>query len=78
MLDSFGKACDTWLCINHAKDIRIAPLDIACNFSMENIRTKYLEKIETIPMGLHGKSVRQFWDEDGEKFKELKENNLKQ
>lgn len=67
---------DTWFCQTHKYDLNVCDLDTACNFSMEVIRKNYLEKIETIPMGLHGKEMRKFfWDEDGTKFLEYKYKN---
>lgn len=64
---------DTWFCQTHKNELNICDLDTACNFSMEVIRDRYLEKISTIPMGLHGKEMRKyFWDSDGTKFKEFK------
>jgi hypothetical protein len=52
-------------------------LDTACNFSIEILTDKYLSRIKKHPMGLHGRVARQFWDENGNKFEEHKNNILK-
>lgn len=68
-VDSLRGNEDTWFCQTHKDELNICDLDTACNFSMEVIRNNYLEKIKTIPMGLHGKEMRRlFWDSDGQKF----------
>lgn len=67
--ESIGGSEDTWFCINHENEMKICPLDVACNFSIESANNEYLKKIKTIPMGLHGKYVMDLWDEDGTKLK---------
>lgn len=70
--DSVEGAEDTWFCQNKGNELNICDLENACNFSMENITSRYLQKIKTIPMGLHGKFTMNLWDENGNKFLALK------
>lgn len=69
---SIGGSEDTWFCINHENELNICPLDVACNFSLENIKDEYLGYVNDLPMGLHSKYTYHLWDEDGKKFMELK------
>lgn len=71
--ESIGGSEDTWFCINHEKEMKICPLDVACNFSIESVNNEYFKKIKTKPMGLHGKYVMDLWDEDGTKLKKCYE-----
>ena len=70
--DSLEGAEDTWFCQNNKEELNICDLDNACNFSMENIVRKYLTKIKTIPMGLHGSFTANLWDKNGNNFLKLK------
>jgi len=67
--DSLEGAEDTWFCLTHGNELNICDVKTACQFSIENPAKKYLEKIDGLPMGLHGKIVRNLlWDNDGTKF----------
>lgn len=63
---------DTWFCKIHGDKMNICPYEIAVNFSLERVSVNLLEKIETKPMGFHGKDLIKLWDDDGTKFFELK------
>ena len=67
--ESLEGAEDTWFSITHGEEINTCPLDVAVNFSIENPTRKYLEKVNKLPMGFHGKTAMSlFWDNDGTKF----------
>lgn len=63
---------DTWFCKIHGDKMNICPYEIAVNFSLERVSVNLLKKIETKPMGFHGKHLISLWDDDGTKFFELK------
>ena len=72
--DSIEGAEDTWFSLSHKDEINICPWEIAVNFSIETPIKKYLDKVNNIPMGFHGKLTRKtLWDNDGLKFLKLKE-----
>lgn len=67
--ESLEGAEDTWFSITHGEEINTCPLDVAVNFSIENPARKYLEKVNKLPMGFHGKTAMSlFWDNDGTNF----------
>lgn len=70
--ESIYGAEDAWFCQNKGSELNICDLENACNFSMENITGRYLSKIKTIPMGLHGRFNVKYWDNNGDKFLMLK------
>lgn len=70
--DSLWGAEDTWFCQKHKNELNTCDLDTACNFSIENPQRKYLNLIKDIPMGFHGKQMKRFWDENGNKIKQLR------
>jgi hypothetical protein len=70
--ESLEGAEDTWFSITHKDEINICPLDVACQFSIENPVKKYLEKVNNLPMCLHGRNAYKLWDNDGSKFLKLK------
>lgn len=59
---------DTWFCLLHKDELNVCDLNNACNFSMEIVRPKYINAIIKHPMGLHGRDMKRFWDENGSKF----------
>lgn len=67
---------DTWFCLGHKNEMNICSLETACNFSMECITKRYLNLIKTIPMGFHGHDMKRFWDVDGQKFINFKNQHL--
>lgn len=71
--DSIEGAEDTWFCQKYGNEMNICDLDTACNFSIEAVNKSYFNKVKTIPMGFHGKAMRErCWDDDGSKFLKLK------
>lgn len=71
--DSVEGAEDTWFCQKYGNEMNICDLDTACNFSIEAVNKTYFNKVKTIPMGFHGKAMRErCWDDDGSKFLKLK------
>lgn len=70
---------DWWFCHMHGNEMNICDYKIAVNFSLETVSEKLLGLITDIPMGLHGKHLIKLWDENGDKFKDFKNNthNLK-
>lgn len=70
--DSLWGAEDTWFCQKHKDMLNTCDLNTACNFSIENPQRKYLNLIKDVPMGMHGKSMVRFWDENGNKFRNIK------
>jgi hypothetical protein len=52
--------CDTWFCLTHGKEMDIADLETAVNFSVENMSPKYKNLIKDIPMGMHGKMTLKY------------------
>jgi hypothetical protein len=67
---------DTWFCQTHKDDLNVCDLESGCNFSIEIANNHYLKKIDTTPMGFHGKGMIRFWDDDGTKFIEYKNKML--
>lgn len=55
---------DTWFCLKHAKDMKICPFDVACQFALENYNSSYKKFFESCPMGLHGKYTMDLWVEE--------------
>jgi len=53
---------DLWFCDVHKKEINICDLETACNFSIEVPTTRYLNMIKTVPVGLHGKLMKRYWN----------------
>lgn len=54
---------DGWFCLRHSNEMNICDLKTACNFSMESMGDGYLDMIDTVPMGLHGPVMKQFWND---------------
>jgi hypothetical protein len=53
---------DLWFCDVHKKEINICGLETACNFSIEVPTARYLKMIKTVPVGLHGKLMKKYWN----------------
>ena len=60
--DSIESHCDTWFCVTHGDELNICDLQTACNFSIEAPIAKYLNLLKSLPMGLHGKTMKNYWN----------------
>ena len=72
---------DGWYCLIHNDEMKVCPLDVAVNFSLEIPSTELVTMIKDIPMGFHGKYLMNLWGDDGDRFREYKksiENKIKQ
>ena len=67
-----GLAEDLWFCVKHNKELDICDLKTASNFSQEVKNDYFFSLIDTVPMGLHGKLMSNYWDLSGMKFIEYK------
>lgn len=53
---------DLWFCKVHKNELNICDLETTCNFSIEVPTNKYLSLLKSLPMGLHGKIMKNYWD----------------
>ena len=69
--DSIESHCDTWFCVTHGDELNICNLKVACNFAIEVPTQKYLNLLDSFPMGLHGKIMMKYWNNPKVIFKKL-------
>ena len=68
---------DLFFCVEHGNELDSCSIEVASNFSIEYIKDFIYEYIDDIPMGLHGRFNKKYWDETGDAFRKDKKQVIK-